>query len=164
MNLAVINLPERTDRKAHMETQLARRQITNAKWFAGMPGGRIGCRIAHQSVLNWVVKTGEETIILEDDVLIQPGFDSHKCEGSILFLGGQWTEPPPKFPGRFLVTPGRIHRSHAYQVTPEIAEKILRVPMPEDVYYDHFMSIPFSLVDVIWPFAVIMARMGSDVS
>lgn len=164
INLAVINLPRRTDRREHMEEQL-RRLRKYVTWFDGQPGGRFGCAQAHVNVLKWVLETGEPTIILEDDVILNPGFDEYLPHKVPLYLGGEWVGYEWKsLVGRVATHPHNIHRSHAYAVNPEIAQIILDTPLSKDGHYDHSLGKLFPYVEVVHPFPVKLAKMGSDVS
>lgn len=173
MNIAVINLAHREDRRAHMERQLGKQNVREFKWIPGLPGGRFGCVAAHVLALHYAIDSGaDETIILEDDVILQPNFADYHVENAVpLFLGGEWTTkaewkstPSAMKPLRVKIHPGGIHRSHAYQVTPNVAEIILKTQLSPDGHYDHSMSKNFPWVEAIWPFPVLMAKMGSDVS
>src|SRR5271163_4132194 len=92
--VAIINLPERADRRQQMERQLKAFGIDPAQppieFFAGIrpsePGGwpSIGCRggfLSHYAVLKQARESGLRNIaVLEDDCMFRPGFGTAQAD------------------------------------------------------------------------------------
>ena len=70
-NIFYINLDHRTDRKAHVETQLASIGLQGFQRFNAikMENGAIGCSMSHLKLLQQALKSGlNHVLIVEDDI------------------------------------------------------------------------------------------------
>lgn len=97
--------------------------------------GHYGCLLAHQAVLAEVVRDKVATLVLEDDVVLAPGFAqlwtacaqelSLLPPPDLLYLGGQHTRACTPLT-KSLGSGSELWRTHAYAVTPRGAAVILR--------------------------------------
>lgn len=103
-NIFYINLEKRTDRKLHVEKQLANIGLEGIRFNAiEMENGAIGCSLSHLKCLEMAKKNEwDEVMIVEDDITfldpplfkktIYNFFDRHK-EWDVLLLGGNNIPP-----------------------------------------------------------------------
>ena len=99
-----INLEKRTDRKLHVEQQLANIGVEGIRFNAvEMDNGAVGCSLSHLKCLEMAKKNEwDEVMIVEDDItFLDPSlfkktiynfFDRHK-EWDVLLLGGNNIPP-----------------------------------------------------------------------
>ena len=100
-----INLEERSDRRAHVEKQLASIGIHNSQRFNAikMKDGRIGCSMSHLKCLQLAQKNNwEHVLIVEDDITFTnptmfkthlAGFFQDEIIYDVLFFGGNVVPP-----------------------------------------------------------------------
>lgn len=88
-----INLPHRTDRRAHMEEELSRMQFTNIHRVEGEHtplNGHRGCALGHIRALE-LAKQFPTTLILEDDVVFtRPRAAIDTMLGQFTSLTSEW--------------------------------------------------------------------------
>lgn len=157
-NVVYINLEHRTDRKEHVEKQLANIGIDKPTRFNAikMKNGAIGCSMSHLKCLQMAKDNSWPNILIcEDDIqFLNPGLflnqinsflSSHKTEDwDVLLLAGNNMLPYEKHGANSikvhhcLTTTGYIVQSHYYDVLiqnyKEGIQKLMREPENRKLY------------------------------
>lgn len=144
----IINLPERTDRRADMEKELASAglspapdhieffpavKVADAAGFAN--AGYHGCFRSHLEVFKKAREvSAKHLLVLEDDAAFSPHF--HRDEEALAaqlqsqpwglaLLGHEDLEPPSDRPIRLISFPGEVGLSHFYAVHFSILDRLI---------------------------------------
>jgi glycosyl transferase family 25 len=135
-NIFYINLDHRTDRKAHVETQLAKIGLQGFQRFNAikMENGAVGCSMSHLKLLQQSLKSGmDHVLIVEDDIefldpeLFKTQLDRFFKEQSswdvVLFAGNNM--PPYEKVGDTCVKVTRCQTTTGYLVNGHYIEKLM---------------------------------------
>jgi len=135
-NIFYINLDHRTDRKLHVETQLAKIGLQGFQRFNAirMENGAIGCSMSHLKLLQQALKSGlDHVLIVEDDIefldpeLFRTQLDRFFKEQSlwdvVLFAGNNM--PPYEKVGDTCVKVTRCQTTTGYLVNGHYIEKLM---------------------------------------
>jgi glycosyl transferase family 25 len=135
-NIFYINLDHRTDRKVHVETQLAKIGLQGFQRFNAikMENGAVGCSMSHLKLLQQALKSGlDHVLIVEDDIefldpeLFRTQLDSFFKEQSswdvVLFAGNNM--PPYEKVGDTCVKVTRCQTTTGYLVNGHYIEKLM---------------------------------------
>lgn len=143
----VINLPERSDRRKDVETELKKNGMQFAPGklelfpgvrpteAAGFPGiGARGCFLSHLQILEQARSEGlSNVLIIEDDLLIGTKFKEHEetlieqlkhQEWDLAYLG-YITHQPIVLPVEFVSTQDPIRTTHCYAVNAKIFDRLI---------------------------------------
>ena len=131
-----INLAHRADRKAHIETQLAKIGLQGFQRFNAikMENGAVGCSMSHLKLLQQALKSGlDHILIVEDDIefldpeLFRTQLDRFFKEQSlwdvVLFAGNNM--PPYEKVGDTCVKVTRCQTTTGYLVNGHYIEKLM---------------------------------------
>lgn len=131
-----INLDHRTDRKSHVETQLAKIGLQGFQRFNAikMENGAIGCSMSHLKLLQQALKSGlDHILIVEDDIeFLDPElfrtqlarfFKEQSLWDVVLFAGNNM--PPYEKVGDTCVKVTRCQTTTGYLVNGHYIEKLM---------------------------------------
>jgi glycosyl transferase family 25 len=135
-NAFYINLESRTDRKEHVETQLANIGV-NAERFNAikMENGAIGCSLSHLNILKNAEKNNlEHVLIVEDDITflepemfktqINKFFELHGNNWDVILLAGN-NMPPYETTDDTCIKVSRCQTTTGYLVNGHYISKLL---------------------------------------
>lgn len=153
MNILIISLPESTDRRASIESQLAKAGITRYRFIDAVKDTVPvhGCMKSHRQAWAEVEKLQQVTLILEDDAILHDSFYHHYNNrikdftywgGEVGLLGYQpKTAEGPVSCGTFYKTYQNVtfNGAYGYLVSPAGAKKLLElsknVPAHPDLFF-----------------------------
>ncbi|MBN1224776.1 MAG: glycosyltransferase family 25 protein, partial [Candidatus Aminicenantes bacterium] len=135
-------------------TDTAYREIQERKrsYHEQLTLGAVGCALSHISVWREVVTKGiPESLVFEDDILLSRNFKTLLLQRWPMFPGdrdlvflGCWHRRKPVAVNRYVVEPVKIFRTHAYALSRQGAEILLKYVFPLRVQLDAYMSAMFS--------------------
>lgn len=104
--IAVVNLPQRTDRRKQMESELAKIGLQDDARVSFFPAiqiahrgmflrsGSHGCFLSHRSIIEDAAHKGQSVVILQDDCQFLPAIKNFPSTEADVFYGGYEASDP----------------------------------------------------------------------
>lgn len=140
--MRMINLDERTDRRAAMDTRFAKlgidRLVNRFPAIATAYNHHVGCALSHRRIVEDARNRSlPNVLVFEDDALLHRRTLDHlpdvldeisRLEWDILYLGGRlWAEEPTPLPGFAAIAPvDRITCTHGIVYNATVYDRLLR--------------------------------------